>query len=135
MLKLQLVSKRNQVGGPSIHTPTGVQQNETGQERNQSRPRTVRARPQVTLRSSCEGIANKLRPNCRVADHPRTWLASRSQERRPTFGFVRTRSAELLSDAAKDFVRKSRILHGASHYYTTDNCGCLKKALHSDLHP
>ena len=39
---------------------------------------------------------------------------------------MRARSAELLSDAAEDFVRESRILHGASQYYATDHRCCLK---------
>ena len=39
------------------------------------------------------------RVSLRLADHPRTWFVSRSQERRPTKVFARARSAELLSDA------------------------------------
>src|SRR5271166_601483 len=34
--------------------------------------------------------------------------------------FASVCSAELLSDAAKDFVGESRILHGAGQYYATD---------------
>lgn len=45
------------------------------------------------------------------------------------FGFARTRSAEFLSDALKDFVRESRIQHGASQNNATDQRGCLKDGL------
>src|SRR5713101_2631842 len=61
-----------------------------------------------------------------MADHPRNLFASRSQERRPTFGFARARSAELLSNALMNFVGQSVILHGASQYYAADHRGCLK---------
>src|SRR5882672_8035903 len=62
----------------------------------------------------------------RVVDHPRTWFASRSQQQRPTFGFARARSAELLSNVLKNFIGQSVILHGASRYYAADHRHCLK---------
>src|SRR5215469_2888880 len=40
--------------------------------------------------------------------------------RRATFVFAWTRSTELLSDAPEDFVRESRILHGASQYHAAE---------------
>ena len=44
----------------------------------------------------------------------------------PRSHFAPTRSAELLSDALKDFVGESRILHGASQYYATHHRRCPK---------
>jgi hypothetical protein len=40
--------------------------------------------------------------------------------------FASACSAELLSDAAKDFVGESRTLHGARQYYATDHRRCPK---------
>ena len=65
----------------------------------------------------------RLGKGCRSSTN---WFASRSQERWPTFGFARARSAELLSNALKNFVGQSLILHGASQYYAADHRRCLK---------
>jgi hypothetical protein len=43
--------------------------------------------------------------------------------------FASACSAELLSDAAKDFVGESRILHGAGQYNATDHRRCPKNGL------
>jgi hypothetical protein len=54
---------------------------------------------------------------------------------RATFAFREARSAELLSDAPKDFVGESRISHGASHYYATERCGCPEDGFFPILTP
>ena len=43
-----------------------------------------------------------------------------------TLGFVRARSAEFLSNALKNFVGQSVILHRASQHYAADHRRCLK---------
>jgi hypothetical protein len=42
------------------------------------------------------------------------------------YGFARARSAELLSNALKNFIGQSVILHGASQYSAADHCRRLK---------
>jgi len=51
------------------------------------------------LVAACRAVLGRGSRKLLLADHPRTWFASRSQERRPTKVFARARSAELLSDA------------------------------------
>ena len=49
--------------------------------------------------------------------------------------FASACSAELLSDAAKDFVGESRVLHSAGQYYATDHRRCPKNGFFPGRHP